>query len=123
MVVLVSKAAFATSTTESSNLVSNTFDYIGPGRLTIYAKSSAAAVKINCFINGQQVLRNNECPFTGTAGTLDMSANMMIQLGTAGGRVEITVQATTGTPTMDLLVQFDPIGGAVGRAFSRLLGR
>jgi len=118
---LISKTAFALSTTESANQVQNTYDYITAGKLFLYAKASAATVLCNFFVAGNQILRNMNIPFTGTAGTLSTSDNLLSETATAGGRVELTFVATTGTPTVDYLLSFDgfPLGGAI----SRILGR
>lgn len=114
-------AATALSTSESSNLVQNTFDYISAGRLNFYAKASAATVLANLFINGTQVCRRLPITFTGTAGTIDTSANLVTSVPTLGGRVELTFVATTGTPTVDYLLTFE--GVPLGAAISRLTGR
>lgn len=120
--VIAAGAAFATSTTESANQVQNTYDYIGAGQLKLYAKASAATVLCNLFINGVQVLRRYPVIFTGTAGTIDTSANLVTSVPTIGGRVELTFVATTGTPTVDYQLCFEGVP-VVGKAISRLLGR
>lgn len=118
---IVFRQALATSTTESGNLVIPTYDYVTAGRVRVFAKGSDANVRVNVFINGQMVLRNQQV-FVGTAGTLDNSANLVADIPTAGGRVEVTVVATTGTPTIDIQVTHEGIP-IVGGAISRLLGR
>lgn len=118
---IASAAALALSTTETSNQVQNTYDYIGVGRLHLYAKASAATVLCNLFINGQQICRRLPITFTGTAGTIDTSANLVTSVNTLGGRVELTFVATTGTPTVDYLLTFEGI--PLGRGVARLLGR
>lgn len=120
--VLAMNTAFATSTTESANQVQNTYDYVGPGELKLYAKASAATVLCNLFVAGTQVIRNQLIPFTGTAGTMDTSANLVTAVPTLGGRVELTFRATTATPTVDFLLTHSGLG-AIGRGISRLLGR
>lgn len=114
------KQAFALSTTESSNLVMATYDYIGPGKLKLFAKGSDANVRVNLFINGQQVCRNQQV-FVGTAGTMDNSANLVAEISTMGGRVELTAVATTGTPTIDLQLTHEgiPVIGNLIKAFRR----
>lgn len=114
-------AATALSTTETANQVQNTYDYVGAGRLHLYAKASAATVLANLFVNGTQVCRRLPIMFTGTAGTIDTSANLVTSVNTLGGRVELTFVATTGTPTVDFLLTFEGI--PLGRGISRLLGR
>lgn len=113
--------ALALSTTETSNLIQNTYDYVGVGKLHLYAKASAASVLCNLFVNGQQIVRRLKVPFTGTAGTIDTSANLIASVGTLGGRVELTFVATTGTPTIDYMLCFEGI--PLGRGVARLLGR
>lgn len=120
--VIAAGAAFATSTTESANQVQNTYDYIGAGQIKLFAKSSAATVYCNLFINGVQVLRRCAIPFTGTAGTLDTSANLVTSVPTAGGRAELTFVASTGTPTVDYILSFEGIP-IVSKAIAKLMGR
>lgn len=120
--VIAAGAATSLSTTATSNLVQNTYDYIGAGQLKLYAKASAATVLCDLFVNGVQVLRRFPVVFTGTAGTLDTSANLVTSVPTLGGRVELTFVATTGTPTIDYLLTFEGVP-VVGRAISKLMGR
>lgn len=120
--VIASGAATALSTTETSNLVQSTYDYIGAGQLKLYAKASAATVLANLFIQGVQILRRVPIMFTGTAGTISTSDNLITSVPTMGGRVELTFVATTGTPTVDYLLTFEGIP-VVGRALSKLFGR
>jgi len=118
---IAQKMTFALSTTESGNQITPTYDYIGPGRLRLFAKGSDATCRCNFFVNGQQILRTSQF-FFGTTGTLDTSANLVADVPTLGGRVELTFVATTGTPTVDFLLTHDGVP-LLGRAFSRLLGR
>lgn len=118
---IASGAAFALSTTESANQVQNTYDYIGAGKLNLYAKASAATVLCNLFIAGTQVCRRLPITFTGTAGTIDTSANLVTSVNTMGGRVELTFVATTATPTVDYLLTFEGFVG--GNILSRFAGR
>jgi len=120
--VIAAGAAFALSTTESANQVQNTYDYVGAGQVKLYAKASAATVLANLFINGVQILRRMPIMFTGTAGTISTSDNLVTSVPTMGGRVELTFVATTATPTVDYLLTFEGIP-VVGRALSRLFGR
>jgi len=120
--VIASGAALSLSTTETSNLVQSTYDYIGAGQLKLYAKASAATVLCNLFIQGVQILRRCPIMFTGTAGTISTSDNLITSVPTMGGRVELTFVATTATPTVDYLLTFEGIP-VVGRALSKLFGR
>ena len=120
--VIAAGAATSLSTTETANLVQNTYDYIGAGQLKLYAKASAATFICNLFINGVQILRRYPVIFTGTAGTIDTSANLVTSVPTLGGRVELTFVATTGTPTIDYQLCFEGVP-VVSKAISRLMGR
>jgi len=120
--ILAAGAATALTTTETANQVQNTYDYIGVGKLKLYAKASAATVLCNLFVNGSQIIRRQLIPFTGTAGTIDTSANLLTDVNTMGGRVELTFVATAGTPTCDFLLTFEGVP-LVGTAISRLMGR
>ncbi len=114
---IASGQTIALSTTESGNQVTATYDYIGPGKLRLFAKGSDATVRVNLFINGQQVCRRMQL-FFGTSGTLDTSANLVTEVPTMGGRVELTFVATAGTPTVDYLLTHEgvPILGNMMRA-------
>lgn len=120
--VIAAGAATTLSTTETSNLVQNTYDYVGAGQLKLYAKASAATVLCNLFVNGVQILRRTPIMFTGTAGTIDTSANLITSVPTMGGRVELTFVALSGTPSVDFLLTFEGIP-IVGKAISKLMGR
>jgi len=120
--VIAAGAATALSTTETANLVQSTYDYVGAGQLKLYAKASAATVLANLFVSGVQILRRTPIMFTGTAGTIDTSANLITSVPTLGGRVELTFVATTATPTVDYLLTHEGVP-VVGRAISKLFGR
>ena len=118
---IASGQATALSTTESANQVQATYDYVNPGKIRLFAKGSDANVRVNLFINGQQVCRRMAV-FTGAAGTLDTSANLVADIPTLGGRVELTFVATTGTPTVDFLLTHEGVP-LVGNVLGRLVGR
>lgn len=120
--VIAIDTAVALSTTQTANLVQNTYDYIGAGQLKFYAKASAATVLCDLFVDGKQILRAAKIAFTGTAGTMDTSANLITSVPTLGGRVELRFVATTGTPTVDYLLTFEGVP-VIGNALSKLFGR
>jgi len=117
---IASIQALALSTTESANQVQSTYDYLfSSGRLRLFAKGSDSTVRCNLFIQGVQILRRMQV-FVGTAGTLSTSDNLVADVPTLGGRVELTFVATTGTPTVDALLTFEgtPLVGRALRAFA-----
>lgn len=122
---IASGATTALTTAESANQVDATYDYVGPGTLYLYARGSAATVLATLMVNGSQICRALPVAFFGTTGGLDTSAHLVAAGRTLGGRVILTFRATTATPTVDFQLNHDAIlvGGALGRAVSRVLGR
>lgn len=120
---VISMGTATLSTTETSNQVQNTYDYVGPGILHFYCKAGTAAVVLcNLFLQGTQILRRLTIPFSGTQGTLSTSDNLITSVPTLlGGRVELTFVATTGTPTVDWLLAHE--SGVIGAALSKFFGR
>ncbi len=118
---LIAGGTIALSTTESANQVIQTYEYIDAGVLKLYAFGSAADCRINLFVNGMQLVRNQIIPFHGTTGLLDLSSHLMTMEGSLGGKVEITFIADAATPTVNFVLQYDSAPG--GRILSRLFGR
>jgi hypothetical protein len=118
---IASGQTIALSTTESANQVQSTYDYVGPGKVRLFVKGSDATVRVNFFINGQQVCRRMQV-FFGTTGTLDTSANLVTEIPTMGGRLELTFVATAGTPTVDYLLTHEGIP-LIGNVLGKLFGR
>jgi len=88
----------------------------------LYALGSAGTVVVDLFVNGIQIARRLPISFFGTTGGMDTSANLVTDVNTLGGRVELVFTATAATPTVDFLLTFEGIP-LVGTAISRLLGR
>lgn len=118
---IASGTAVALSTTETSNQVQATYDNIGAGKLRLFAKGSDSTVRVNFFVNGQQICRRMQLPTSGTAGTLDTSASLVADVPTIGGRIELSFVATTGTPTVDFLLTHE--GVPLGNLIRNLAGR
>jgi len=95
------------STTETANLIDSSFSLLGPGTIRVYLKGSAATVQASLFVNGYKYLNRHLCPYIGTQGTLDTSANMVAEFNTPGGIPEFKLIATSATPTADYIVTFE----------------
>lgn len=120
----IASGVLTTSTSESANQVQATYDYVGAGKIYLYARGSAATVLATLMVGGKQICRSLPVVFFGTSGAMDTSAHLISAAKTLGGRVELTFRATTATPTVDFLLSFDELPlGALGRAIPRLLGR
>ena len=116
-----SKATLTLSTSDSSNIIDPTYDYVNAGTLHLYARGSAATVLVNLFVSGIQICNRLIVPFFGTTGALSTSDHLVASARTLGGRVVCTFAATTGTPTVDALLTFEGVlfGGALSRIFGR----
>ena len=110
---LVIHSASALSTTanvKSADLVSGQYEFVGKGKFTLAALGSATGMNVELRIGGITVIGDQPIPWTGTAGSLDISAHVMASQVLNGGRVELFVRNTTGgTLTTDLILLFEPL--------------
>lgn len=122
--IATTQALSVAANATSANQVQNLYDYLfSSGTLNLFCKSSAVGMQVNLFVQGNTIAKSLAIPFTGTAGTIDTSANLVASGGTLGGRVELTFTNTTaGALTVDSLLTFRgiPIAGGILR---RLAGR
>lgn len=99
-----------TANTKSANLVTGTYENIGKGKITLICKASATAPAVTLLVGGIPIVNDQKIPFTGTAGTIDTSANVITSQVVNGGRVEFYIREITGgTPTVDYIIFFDPL--------------
>lgn len=123
-ILLKSKVALSLATfTESSNQITNgTYDYIGAGVITLFARGSATGMQFSCFVNARLLARNQDVPFFGTSGALSTADHFVWSAGTLGGRVELYFfNNSAGTLTVDFIMLFD--GAPFGELISRVAGR
>lgn len=78
------------------------------GALRIFAKASATGLNLSFSAGGVTVMDDQVIPFTGTAGTLTINENMVLETGVvAGSRLQLRFRNTTGSAiTVDALIQF-----------------
>lgn len=110
-VVIVSTTALSTAAnTKSADLVTGTYQYVGKGKFTLVAKGSATGMYITCLVGGVALVNDQPIPYTGTAGTIDVSANVITSQVMPGGRVETYIRNTTGGAlTTDLILYYEPM--------------
>lgn len=110
-VVIDTETALSTAAnTKSADLVSGQYEFVGKGKFTLAALGSATGMNIELRIGGITVVGDQAIPWTGTAGTLDISAHVMASQVLNGGRVELFIRNTTGAAlTTDLILLFDPL--------------
>lgn len=110
-VVVHSETALSTAAnTKTSDLVSGQYEFIGKGKITLICLGSATGMNAELRVGGITLVADNPIPFTGTAGTIDVSAHVMASQVTNGGRVELFLRNTTGGAlTTDVLLLFEPM--------------
>ncbi len=95
---------------KSAEQVSGQYEFVGRGVFTLIAKASATGLNISSSVGGISLVDDKPIPFTGTAGTLDTSANVIASQILNGGRVSLTARNTTvGALTLDSIVMFEPL--------------
>jgi len=110
-VVVNTQSALSTAAnTKSADLVSGQYEFVGKGKFILAAISSATGMNIELRIGGVTIVGDQVIPWTGTAGTLDISANTIASQTLNGGRVELFIRNTTGGAlTTDLILLFEPL--------------
>jgi len=109
-VVVASGISTPGANAKSSDLVTGSYQFVGKGKVTVVAKSSATGILATCLVGGIALVNDQLIPFTGTAGTVSVNDNIVASQVVNGGRVELYMRnntATAGT-TVDYLVLFDP---------------
>lgn len=107
--VATGSAVSVAANTKSADQVTGRNQYIGKGRIQLFAKTSATGMNYTLNVGGVALMDDQICPFTGTAGTLDMNANPLVDQEVAGGRVELFLRNTTGGAlTNDFIILYTP---------------
>jgi hypothetical protein len=112
MAVLIASttALSVAANTKSADQVAATYQNVGAGKLTLAAKASATGLYVTIIVGGVPIVNDLPIPFTGTAGTIDVSANVMASQVMRGGRVELYFRNTTGGAlTVDSLLYYEPM--------------
>lgn len=109
IVVNTQTALSTAANTKTADLVTGRNQYVGKGRLQLFAKGSATGMNITLNCGGVALMDDQAIPYTGTAGTITTDNGLVDQV-VAGGRVEIFLRNTTAAPlTTDLLCTFTPM--------------
>jgi hypothetical protein len=109
-VVIHTETALSTAAnTKTADLVTGTYEFIGKGKVTLAAKGSATGMYITLIVGGVTIVSDQPIPYTGTAGTISISDNIVASQMVNGGRVEMYLRNTTGGAlTTDVWLGFDP---------------
>lgn len=96
--------------TKTANLITGRNQFLGKGRLQLYAKGSAIGMNISVAVGGVALMDDLAVPAIGTTGSLSTNDNAVIDQVVAGGVAELYFRNTTaGALTMDAIVVFTPM--------------
>lgn len=110
IVVSSGSAVSVAANTKSADQVSGRNQYVGKGRIQLIAKTSATGMNYTLNVGGVALVDDQICPYTGTAGTISVNDNVVIDQVVAGGRVELFLRNTTGGAlTNDFIIYFTPM--------------
>jgi len=110
LIINTETALSTAANVKSADLVSGQYEFVKRGKFTIAALGSATGMNVELRIGGITIIGDQAIPWTGTAGTLDLSAHVMASQVLEGGRVELFIRNTTGGAlTTDLILLFEPL--------------
>lgn len=110
IVVASGSAVSVAANTKSADQISGRNQYVGKGRIQLSAKTSATGMNYTLNVGGVALIDDQICPYTGTAGTISVNDNVVIDQVVQGGRVELYLRNTTGGAlTNDYIVYFTPM--------------
>lgn len=108
--IYTNQALSTAAYTKTANLISGRNQFLGKGRLQVFAKGSAVGMNIQVAVGGVSLMDDLPVPSIGTTGTLSTNDNAVIDQVVAGGVAELYLRNTTaGALTMDIIVNFTPM--------------
>jgi hypothetical protein len=110
-IVVGSNTALSTAAnTKTADLVSGRHQYVGKGKIQLIAKCSAVGMNVTLNVGGIALVDDNVIPFTGTAGSISVKDNVLVEQNVGGGRVEMYLRNSTGGAiTTDYVIYFTPM--------------
>jgi len=112
IVVGTGVALSLTTGSKSAEQITGDNQYVGRGRIQLVCKQTgiaATGIRVTLTVGGVPLINDQIVPFGGTAGTLSMADNMLLDQMVAGGRVGLTFRNdSAGTLTVDYQVLFTP---------------
>lgn len=112
IVVASANTLSLTTGTKSAEQITGLNQFVGKGKLQIFAKASAAAatgIRMTASAGGVPLVDDSYVTFAGATGSLDVRANVMVDQMIAGGRLSLTFRNdSAGTLTVDYIVLFTP---------------
>lgn len=112
IVVAAGNSVSTGANAKSADLVTGRNQYVGKGRIQLVVKSqTAAATGMLCTLNvgGVALCDDARIPYCGTAGTISVKDNIMVDQMVSGGRVEFFLRNDSGGAlTTDYIIYFTP---------------
>jgi len=110
MIPIASGTAVSTAANTTADVtIPRTYQTLPKGRLFLACKGSAAGMQINLYVGGAVIAKSAVLFKTGTAGTLDLQTDVMVDQNVAGGVVEFQLVNTTGGAlTTDYYLGIEP---------------
>ena len=110
IVVASTNSLSTAANTKTADQVTGRNQYVGKGRLQLFARGSATGMNITLNCGGVALVDDQPITAFGTAGGLSVKDHIMVDQVVAGGRVELFLRNTTGGAlTTDYLVTFTPM--------------
>jgi len=110
IVVASGSAVSVAANTKSSDQVTGRNQFVGKGRIQLIAKPSATGMLYTLNVGGVALMDDQSPVYTGTAGTLSVNDNVLIDQVVNGGRVELFLRnGTGGALTNDYVIYFTPM--------------
>lgn len=109
IVVASNNSVSTAANTKSADQVSGRNQYVGRGRIQLFARGSATGMNVTLNVGGVALIDDQALPYFGTAGALSVNDHAVVDQVVAGGRVEFFLRNTTGGAlTTDFLILFTP---------------
>jgi len=112
IVVGSSVALSLTTGAKSAEQITGQNQYVGRGRIQFVGKQTGVAatgIRATLTVGGVPLMSDSLVPYGGTAGTLSVNDNMILDQMVNGGYVSLTFRNdSAGTLTTDYIVLFTP---------------
>lgn len=110
IVVASNNSVSTAANTKSADVVSGRNQYVGKGRLQLFALGSATGMNLTLNCGGIALMDDQPIPFFAAAGSLSMKDHVVVDQVVSGGRVEMFLRNTTGGAlTTDYIILFTPM--------------
>ena len=110
-VVVASGSGFAVGANlKSTDRVSGQYQNVQKGKLTLVGFPAEKSLFVTLSVGGITLVNDQEIPWFGTTGSMDLSAHVVLSQEILGGKIELYFRETAGsaTQTVDYQLLFEP---------------